>query len=72
MKNTDYHGVLHSERLWHLAQMEDFLHVSKQQNLPGTDVDKHPNWRLKLPVDLENMENDIAYIRNVAAIRKER
>ena len=55
-----------------LAQMEDFLHVSKQQNLPGTDVDKHPNWRLKLPVDLENMENDIAYIRNVAAIRKER
>lgn len=55
-----------------LAQLEDFLHVAKQQNLPGTDRDRHPNWRLKLPVDLENLEDDIAYIRNVAAIRKER
>ena len=55
-----------------LAQLEDFLHVAKQQNLPGTDIDKHPNWRLKLPVDIENLEKDIAYIRNVAAIKKER
>lgn len=55
-----------------LVQLEDFLHVEKQQNLPGTDRDRHPNWRLKLPVNLEDMENDIAYIRNVLAIRKER
>ena len=55
-----------------LAQLEDILHVEKLQNLPGTDRDKHPNWRRKLPVDLEKLENDIAYIRNIAAIKKER
>lgn len=55
-----------------LAQLEDFFHVIKQQNLPGTDRDKHPNWRLKLPVNIEDMATDIGYIRNVAAIRKER
>lgn len=55
-----------------LAQLEDFLHVEKQQNLPGTDRDKHPNWRLKLPVDLEDLEADPAYIRNITAIKKER
>lgn len=55
-----------------LAQLEDILHVEKLQNLPGTDIDKHPNWRRKLPVSLEKLENDIAYIRNIAAIKKER
>lgn len=55
-----------------LAQLEDILHVEKLQNLPGTDRDKHPNWRRKLPVDLEKMEGDIAYIRNIKSIKKER
>ena len=55
-----------------LVQLEDFLHVEKQQNLPGTDRDKHPNWRLKLPVNLEDLEADPAYIRNIMAIKKER
>ena len=55
-----------------LAQLEDILHVEKLQNLPGTDIDKHPNWRRKIPVSLEKLENDIAYIRNIAAIKKER
>lgn len=55
-----------------LAQLEDILHVEKLQNLPGTDRDKHPNWRRKLPVVLEQLEGDIAYIRNIAAIKKER
>ena len=41
------------------------------QNLPGTDKE-HPNWRRKLPVTLEKMEGDIAYIRNIQAIRRER
>lgn len=40
------------------------------QNLPGVDRDKHPNWRRKLPVDLEKFETDIAYIRNIRAIRR--
>ncbi|MBE6444910.1 MAG: 4-alpha-glucanotransferase [Alphaproteobacteria bacterium] len=64
--------VAKSSSIVFLAQLEDFLHMTKQQNLPGTDRDKHPNWRLKLPVDLENLENDIGYVRNVLAIRKER
>jgi len=55
-----------------LAQLEDILHVEKLQNLPGTDIDKHPNWRRKIPVSLENLEQDRAYIRNVASIKKER
>lgn len=55
-----------------LAQLEDILHVETRQNLPGTDRDKHPNWRHKLPVNLEDLANDGAYIRCVAAIRKER
>lgn len=42
------------------------------QNLPGVDRDKHPNWRRKLPVDWEKFETDIAYIRNIRAIRRER
>ena len=55
-----------------LAQLEDILHVEKMQNLPGTDIDKHPNWRRKLPVALERLEGDIAYIRNINAIHKAR
>lgn len=55
-----------------LAQPEDILHVEKLQNLPGVDRDKHPNWRRKLPVALEKLEQDIAYIRNIQAITKER
>ena len=43
-----------------------------QQNVPGTDRDRYPNWRLKLPVNLEDMENMLAYYRNIAAVKKER
>lgn len=55
-----------------LSQLEDILHVEKMQNVPGIDRDQHPNWRRKLPVRLENLESDIAYVRNIAAIKKER
>ncbi len=55
-----------------LSQLEDILHVEKMQNVPGIDRDQHPNWRRKLPVRLENLESDIAYVRNLAAIKKER
>jgi len=55
-----------------LAQFEDILHVEKMQNVPGIDRDKHPNWRRRLPVSLEKMESDIAYIRNISAIQRER
>lgn len=56
----------------YLAQLEDILHITEMQNLPGTDRDKHPNWRRKLTVDLEDLPNDIAYIRCVNAIKSER
>lgn len=55
-----------------LAMLEDVLHVEKMQNLPGTDRDVHPNWRRKLPVSLEYLEQDLAYLRNVKAIKNER
>ena len=55
-----------------LSQLEDILHVEKMQNVPGIDRDQQPNWRRKLPVRLENLESDIAYVRNIAAIKKER
>ena len=55
-----------------LTQLEDILHVEEMQNLPGTDRDKHPNWRKKIPVSLEKLEGDIAFIRNIWAIKQER
>ena len=55
-----------------LAQLEDILHVEKMQNVPGTDRDKHPNWRRRLPVRLEDLTEDIAWVRCIAAIHKER
>jgi 4-alpha-glucanotransferase len=55
-----------------LAQLEDFLHVEQMQNLPGTDRDQHPNWQRKVPVDLEKLSTDSAFIRCVQAIKRER
>lgn len=55
-----------------LAQLEDILHVEKLQNLPGTDRDKHPNWRSKIPVDLEDLESNSLFVRNIKAIKTER
>lgn len=37
------------------AQMEDLLGLTEQPNVPGT-VDTHPNWRRKLPVTIEELE----------------
>lgn len=55
-----------------LLQLEDIFGVDKQQNLPGTDVDKYPNWRRRLPINLEDMETSVEYKRNVAAVTSER
>ncbi|KPK05704.1 MAG: 4-alpha-glucanotransferase, partial [Betaproteobacteria bacterium SG8_39] len=35
-----------------MVQLEDALGLNEQANLPST-VDEHPNWRRKLPVDLD-------------------
>jgi 4-alpha-glucanotransferase len=34
--------------------LDDILGVVEQVNIPGT-VDQHPNWRRKLPVDVEDL-----------------
>ena len=40
-----------------VLQLEDALGVVEQANLPGT-IDEHPNWRRKLPCDLDAMADD--------------
>ncbi len=49
-----------------MVQMEDVLGVLEQANLPGT-VDQHPNWRRKLPLELEAWKTD----RRAAALFEE-
>ena len=44
--------------------------VTQLQNLPGTDRDKHPNWRRKLPVKLEDYQCNEDFIRSVEAIKR--
>lgn len=53
-----------------LAQPEDIFGVEKLQNLPGTDRDKHPNWRRKLPVKLEDYAHNEAFERAMRAIKR--
>ena len=53
-----------------LLQPEDIFGVDKRQNFPGTDVDKYPNWRRRLPINVEDMESGEAYKRNIAAVKK--
>jgi 4-alpha-glucanotransferase len=37
-----------------MVGLDDILDVIQQINIPGT-VDQHPNWRRKLPVDIEDL-----------------
>lgn len=53
-----------------LAQPEDIFGVVELQNLPGTDRDKHPNWRRKVPVLLEDFEKNEDFLRAVRAINR--
>ncbi|MEJ2672580.1 MAG: 4-alpha-glucanotransferase [Deltaproteobacteria bacterium] len=39
------------------VRLEDIFGVAEQQNLPGTQKE-HPNWRLKLPLTLDEMTRD--------------
>lgn len=56
----------------YLAQLEDIFGVEVLQNLPGTDRDKHPNWRRKLPVKIEDYEHNEDFIRAVKIINANR
>ena len=53
------------------VQAEDVLGCREQANLPGT-VDEVPNWRRKLPVDLEDWGGDARFTemaRRLTAVR---
>jgi (1->4)-alpha-D-glucan 1-alpha-D-glucosylmutase len=54
-----------------VVQLEDALRVVDQANLPGT-VDEHPNWRRRLPLDLEQVFDDAgvaAIVARLASVR---
>jgi 4-alpha-glucanotransferase len=51
-----------------LASPYDVVGEIRQPNLPGT-VDEYPNWRLPLPVTLEQLQRDPRVRRVVAALR---
>ena len=55
-----------------VLQMEDILGVTELQNLPGTDRDKYPNWRHKLPINLEDLATNMTFIRNITAVKEGR
>jgi 4-alpha-glucanotransferase len=50
--------------------LEDLLGVIDQPNIPGT-VDEHPNWRRRLPLELDQMASaiDIAALQRATAAR---
>jgi (1->4)-alpha-D-glucan 1-alpha-D-glucosylmutase len=54
-----------------IVQAEDALGVAEQANLPGTTVE-HPNWRRRLPVDLDDLESDVRVRALMARIAAER
>lgn len=54
-----------------LVQPEDLLGRPEQANLPGT-TEEHPNWRRKLPADLESWSGDSRVTGTTDAIRRER
>ena len=52
-----------------VLQLEDILGVTELQNLPGTDKDTYPNWRHKLPVNVEDLSTDTTFVRNITAVK---
>ena len=51
---------------------EDIFQSERIQNLPGTDIDKYPNWRAKQVIDIEDMEGSNAYQRHIQQVKKYR
>lgn len=54
-----------------LVQLEDVLGQVQQVNLPGT-ADEYPNWRRKLPLELESVPADPRMRSLIEALRRER
>lgn len=55
-----------------IVQAEDLFAQCQQVNLPGTTGALHPNWRLRLPVELEAWPQQAAVAALFAAMREER
>jgi 4-alpha-glucanotransferase len=51
-----------------MTSIEDILGIAEQVNIPGT-IDEHPNWRRKISVPLEALEESTG-LRSVAAAFK--
>ena len=53
------------------VRLEEVFGVTEQQNLPGTHTE-HPNWRVKLPLTLDQMEQSPEPARLAARLNKAR
>jgi 4-alpha-glucanotransferase len=51
-----------------VISMEDALGSTEQVNVPGT-VDEHPNWRRRLPVDLEDLKHESGLVAAATILR---
>jgi 4-alpha-glucanotransferase len=52
-----------------VVALDDILDVVEQINIPGT-VDQHPNWRRKLPLDVEGLSLHDGFARVAEAFAK--
>ncbi|TRZ92218.1 MAG: 4-alpha-glucanotransferase, partial [Rhodocyclaceae bacterium] len=55
-----------------VVQPEDILGVVEQTNLPGSRDDQHPNWRRRLPMNLEDWRDDERFAAIGEVMRRER
>jgi 4-alpha-glucanotransferase len=54
-----------------VAQAEDLTGAVEQVNIPGT-MSEHPNWRRKLPCDIEGLSTHPVFRAVTGALREER
>ncbi len=54
-----------------MVQLEDLLGQTEQVNVPGT-IEEYPNWRQKIPIELEDWSNQQDIDLLAAAINRER
>ena len=55
-----------------VVQPEDIFGVVEQVNLPGSRDDRHPNWRRRLPLELEDWREDQRFAAIGELMRHER
>ncbi|MBV9647721.1 MAG: malto-oligosyltrehalose synthase, partial [Candidatus Eremiobacteraeota bacterium] len=66
-----YHFLAKSRSRLLMASLEDVLGVLEQSNVPGT-TSEHPNWRRKLPMEVEALARDERVTNFAAALHNER